>query len=146
MSIGDDSMRKNNPANKSEPGIRSLSILFTFVIAIALALPTGLMTAGSRVESVSEPSASVGGTDDGIQTVTLQPNANAGKDTYITNDTLLANPDLNFGADTHLYAGSINTAEIRPLIEFSIPNTNANVKSATLSLFCSQSMGTSQNV
>lgn len=69
-------------------------------------------------------------------TLTLQPDATAGMDTFLENDV----PTGNFGTSSALVIGEINndSAVFRTLIKFDLSNIPANavISSATLSLYC----------
>ena len=68
-------------------------------------------------------------------TVEFQPNASAGKDSYILN----SQKDWNLGAGTGLYLqqDSISSAWIRTLLSFNVSSLGSvTVDSATLSLYC----------
>lgn len=131
------------PDKKSEPGIRTLSIVFTIMIASALILPTGFVTTGSSVDCISDPSVNGGGADEGIQTITLQPNATAGKDSMIMDE---APWDVNdFGKLDTIWAGN-GSHEYRALVEFDVPHETATVGSATLSLYAAAFTGSAMNI
>lgn len=71
-------------------------------------------------------------------TAILQPNATAGKDTYITNTTVAGYTQYdNFGAEEWVIAGTYTgPTSLNALLQFSLPvGAPARIKSATLSLF-----------
>jgi hypothetical protein len=68
------------------------------------------------------------------QTLTIQPGASAGKDTYACNST----PGDNFGSNEHLFAGCTATDIWRTYIEFDLGDIpeNAVVVNASVGLYC----------
>jgi len=115
------------------------------LLAVLFVLPVGMVKypiGEMAVEELTEPAAQIV-VDEGIQTIELQPDAGDGKDTFIHN-TMLEDPDNNYGTSPELYVGSVNDREIRSLLQFDVPMTRMNLHSATLSMYSTQTFGTGE--
>ena len=136
-------MDKNKSRNL-EPGKRMLAVLFAVFLASTLLLPAGVMC-GQVTENVPDapgPSPvpmSGGGGDDDIQTITLQPNATVGKDSWLWEDNDGVNPNNNYsnsGGDIGMPVGTWDpTDTLRGLIQFDLPTNPVTIDHATLKLY-----------
>jgi hypothetical protein len=133
----------NAPGKNSEPGRRMLSIAIVFVLALTPILPAGLIFRSGTVDSVPTVPVTGGAVDNDIQTVTLQPNATVGKETYFGNGS--GQTDNNYGARDLIFCGNDAPTEYHAVIQFIIPSY-VNLLSATLSLYCNQQSGSPLNI
>ncbi len=113
-------------------------------IALMMLIPAGVVMGGSSAlkASVEQPgpygAAAAGGGNSEINTIVIQPNATEGKDTYIY--SIPDDQKHNFGAQDLLFVGKYN-GDIRTLIQFPTDTANAEIRSATLSIYCEDVVG-----
>ncbi len=122
----------------------SISILLSVGIILMMLMPVGMMVNGDTepIEENARPSnpvdASAGAGDSEINTIVIQANATEGKDTYIYSEP--SNQKSNFGAQDSLFVGKYN-GDIRTLIQFPTDTAKAEIRSATLSVYCGYVVG-----
>lgn len=132
-----------NLLNKSLSKQYKNGIVMVLAVFLGLSLMIPVVSSGAGSETPITPMGAP--IENEIETITLQPNATDGKDTYISNDTVFINPSWNFGSDNSLYFGAVNTEPLNGLIEFDLPVNIGNLYQATLSSYCRNIVGTPGN-
>ncbi len=126
-------MKKYFQIKNLEPSKKMWILIIAAMMTAMMILPAVSLSNGTTGVYVPLGPVAGGDGDNGIQTVTIQPNATVGKDSWILTST----PDTNYGDGSDLSVGTDMVPAVgHGLVQFNIPGGPKRVLRADLYLYC----------